>query len=91
MARGDANSEAEIVLKSSGDEVTVSGNATWGGSDPQRVKRGAVHTGELEGTVRPRGQMLAVGYDPDQTGFPPTEDAAVDICAAKLVPGITAG
>jgi len=78
------DSEAENVLKSSGDEVTVSGNATWGGSDPQRVKRGAVHTGELEGTVRPRGQMLAVGYDPDQTGFPPTEDAAADICAAKL-------
>ena len=34
------DSEAEIVLKSGGDEVRVSGIATWGGSDPQRVKTG---------------------------------------------------
>ena len=78
------DSEAEIVLKSDSDEVTVSGNATWGGSDPRRVKRGAVNTGELEGTFKPRGQVLAIGYDPDRSGFPPAEDAAPDICAAKL-------
>jgi hypothetical protein len=78
------DSEAEIILKSSGDEVTVSGNATWGGSDPQRVKRGAVNTGELEGTFRPRGHVLSIGYDPNPSGFPPPEDAAPDICAAKL-------
>ena len=84
MARGGATSEAEIVLKSSGDELTVSGSATWGGSDPQRVKRGAVNTGELEGTFRPRNDVLAIGYDPDRSRFPPPEDAAPDICAAKL-------
>ena len=78
------DSEAEIVLKSHGDEVTVSGNATWGGSDPHRVKIGAINTGELEGTFRPRGQLLAIGYDPDRSGFPPAEEAALDICAAKL-------
>jgi hypothetical protein len=78
------DSEAEIVLKSGGDEVTVSGNATWGDSDTQRVKRGAVHTSELEGTVRPWGRVLAVGYDPERSGFPPAEDAASEVCAAKL-------
>jgi hypothetical protein len=78
------DSEAEIVLKSGGDEVTVSGNATWGGSDPERVKRGAVHVGELEGTGRPRGRVLAVGYDPDRSAFPPDGGAAEDGCAAKL-------
>ena len=78
------DSEAEIVLKSSGDELTVSGSATWGGSDPQRLKRGAVNTGELEGTFRPRNDVLAIGYDPDRSRFPPPEDAAPDICAAKL-------
>jgi hypothetical protein len=76
--------EAEIVLKSGGDEVTVSGSATWGGSDPSRVKRGAVHTGELEGAGRPRGRMLALGYDPDRSVFSPDGDAAQDGCAAKL-------
>jgi hypothetical protein len=78
------DSEAEIVIKSHGDDVTVSGNATWGGSDAQRVKVGAINTGELEGTFRPRGQLLAIGYNPDRSGFPPAEDAAPDICAAKL-------
>jgi hypothetical protein len=76
--------EAEIVLKSGGDEVTVSGNATWGGSDPERVKRGSVHVGELEGTGRPRGRVLAIGYDPDRSVFPPEGAAAEDGCAAKL-------
>jgi hypothetical protein len=78
------DTEAEIVLKAGGDEVSVSGNATWGGSDPQRVKRGAVNTGELEGSFRPRGQVLAIGYDPDRSGFQPTDDTEADICAAKI-------
>ena len=78
------DSEAEIVLKSGGAEVRVSGIATWGGGDPQRVKRGAVNTGELEGTFKPQGQVLAIGYDPGQTDFPPAENAAPEICAAKL-------
>jgi hypothetical protein len=78
------DSEAEIVLKSGGDEVTVSGNATWGGGDPERVKRGAVHVGELEGAGRPRGRVLAIGYDPDRSAFPPDGAAAEDGCAAKL-------
>jgi hypothetical protein len=60
------------------------GSATWGSGDPQHVKRGAVHTGELEGAVRPRGRVLAIGYDPDRSGFPPAEDAASEACAAKL-------
>jgi hypothetical protein len=76
--------EAEIVIKSQGEDVTVAGNATWGGSDPERVKRGAINTGELEGSFRPRGQLLAIGYDPGRSEFPPAEDAAPDICAAKL-------
>jgi hypothetical protein len=78
------DSEAEIVLKSGGDEVRVSSIATWGGSDPQRVKRGTVNTGELQGTFKPRGQVLAIGYDPDRSEFPPADDAASDVCAAKL-------
>ena len=75
---------AEIVLKSDGDEVKVSGTAIWGASDPERVKRGAVHEGELDDSGKPRGQVLAIGYDPDRSGFPPARDAASDGCAAQL-------
>jgi hypothetical protein len=76
--------EAQIVIKSRGDEVEVSGRAMWGSYDPQRVRRGAVHVGELSGTGRPRGQTLAIGYDPERSSFPPGQDQAPDACAAKL-------
>src|SRR5262245_10259374 len=49
--------DAQIVIKSSRDELEVSGNAMWGSRDPQRVKRGAVHVGELSGRGRPRGHV----------------------------------
>src|SRR6266436_2511690 len=39
---------------------------------------------ELEGKGRPRGQTLAIGYDPDRSGFPPGKDEPPDSCAAKL-------
>jgi hypothetical protein len=65
-------------------EVTVAGTATWGGRDPQRVRRGAVNIGELNGTGKPRDQVLAIGYNPDRSEFPPPEDAAPEICAAQL-------
>lgn len=76
--------EARIVIKSHGDEVEVSGSAMWGSYDPERVRRGGVHVGELSGTGRPRGQTLAIGYDPDRSRFPPAQDQAPDACAAKL-------
>jgi hypothetical protein len=76
--------EAQIVIKSRGDEVEVSGSAMWGSYDPERVRRGGVHVGELSGTGRPRGQTLAIGYDPDRSAFPPSQDQAPDACAAKL-------
>jgi hypothetical protein len=76
--------EAQIVIKSDGDEVEVSGSAMWGSYDRERVRRGAVHVGDLEGKGRPRGQTLAIGYDPDQSGFPPEKDGPPDGCAAKL-------
>jgi len=76
--------DASIVIKSSRDELEVSGNATWGSRDPQRVKRGAVHVGELSGRGKPRGQLLALGWDPDRSGFVHPQDQAPDSCAAKL-------
>jgi hypothetical protein len=76
--------EAEIVIKSTQNELDVSGNAMWGSSDRERVKRGAVHVGELSGKGKPRGQMLALGWDPDRSTFSRRKDEAPDDCAAKL-------
>ena len=76
--------EAQIIIKSDGDEVEVAGSAMWGSYDPQRVRRGAVHVGELEGKGRPQGQMLAIGFDPDRSTLPPGGGVPPDNCAAKL-------
>ena len=76
--------EAQIVIASHGDEVEVSGDALWGSYDRQRVRRGAVHVGELSGKGRPRGHALAIGYDPDKSGFPSGKDQPPEDCAAKL-------
>ena len=64
--------EAQIVIKSRQDEVEVSGHALWGSGDRQRVRRGAVRVGEIDGKGRPRGQTLAI------------KNEAWDICNAKL-------
>jgi hypothetical protein len=74
--------EASIRLKSRGGEVEVSSEASWGASDPDRVRRGAVNTGEIAGAGKPRDGILAVGYDPGASGAPPPRDAAD--CAARL-------
>ncbi len=80
----ERDAEAEIEIKSHADDLTVAGTATWGGHDPERVKRGGVHTGELEGGGKPRGPTLAIGYDPDRSSFPSAPDAASDSCSAQL-------
>jgi hypothetical protein len=84
QGKWQADQDREIVVTSNGDEVSVSGTAVWGSHDPERVKRGGVHTGELEGKSRPRAQTLAIGYDPDRVAFPPSPGEAPDACAAQL-------
>ena len=54
------------------ETLTLAGQATYGGRDPERVKRGAVNIGEFEVTARIPGDALAftpsggkaVPYDP---------------------------
>ena len=57
--------EREAVLKlSGGGSLSVSGSATWGGGDPDRVARGAIHTGELDGAMRPIGARATYADGP---------------------------
>lgn len=39
--------------------LKIKGNATWGGQDPDRVRLGAVHVGELDAQTKPDGDMVA--------------------------------
>ena len=43
--------EAEIAIKLKGGALQAEGTATYGASDPDRVKRGAVNVGDFEGAL----------------------------------------
>lgn len=52
--------ESKITIKpGAGDLLTVHGDATYGALDPDRVKRGAVNIGEINGKVAPKGGQIS--------------------------------
>lgn len=77
------SSEAEILIEpEASGKLKISGTATYGGHDPERVKRGAVNVGALEGNVAlPAANMIALGDDYDGSR-PPGGDRSE--CRARL-------
>lgn len=52
--------EADITItKAPGGALRVHGDATWGAGDPERVRNGGVHTGELDGMASIAHDVLA--------------------------------
>lgn len=52
--------EASVTLKPGPKTLlAIHGDATWGAMDPDRVKRGAVNIGEIDGAAAPEGADLA--------------------------------
>lgn len=54
--------ESDVTIKPAAKPgaLSISGDATWGGFDPERVKNGAVNTGEIAGLASPSGPTLAL-------------------------------
>jgi hypothetical protein len=75
--------EAEIRIEPEGaGQLKILGQATYGALDPERVKRGAVNLGQLEGVVRiPKANMMALGEGYEGT-TPPGNDRSE--CRARL-------
>jgi len=60
--------EAEINAKAGKAGVLlIKGEATYGAGDPDRVKRGGVNTGTIEGEVMPAGDSLSFAMTGDAT------------------------
>ena len=52
--------EQDIVIAvTPAGALAIKGDATWGGRDPERVRRGGVNVGDFEATVKPSGDALA--------------------------------
>jgi hypothetical protein len=74
--------EASITIKVEGAALVVRGEATWGAGDPERVKRGAVNTGDIDAAAMPRGNLITIGSDYD--GTDPPDASKHDDCRARL-------
>ena len=68
------DSEAEVILRSHGNELEISGAATW-------IGEATANEGQLTGNAEPRNGSLAIGYDPDKPGSSPLDGPG---CAARL-------
>jgi hypothetical protein len=76
--------EGEITIKAlAGGKLRVDGEATFGARDPERVKRGAVNLGSLEGEAMPKGNTIALGDGHDGTKNPLSLDMGGE-CLARL-------
>jgi hypothetical protein len=60
--------EASITVKAgNAGALRIEGEATFGAGDPDRVKRGAVNSGEIDADVTPSGDRLSFAIDGDAT------------------------
>ncbi|MGY4395232.1 hypothetical protein ACVWZA_000393 [Sphingomonas sp. UYAg733] len=59
--------EASIDIKPTKrpGRLNIDGTASWGTHDPERVERGGIHTGELNGEATPVGDRLSITDGPD--------------------------
>nr|WP_318284424.1 MULTISPECIES: hypothetical protein [unclassified Methylobacterium] len=76
--------EGRIAVKR-GDKpgtLSVTGDATWGMGDPERVKRGGVHLGEIAGTVTPAGD--GASFAMGESGTLPVAKGSADDCKVWL-------
>ena len=81
--RRDRDANIKLTLAAGGQAITVDGDATWGSFDPQRVKRGAVHEGNLDETAVPHGNLIALGQGYDGSSSPLDKTAITD-CLVRL-------
>jgi hypothetical protein len=87
--------EQEIdIKKAAGGAIAIEGNATFGGSDPERVARGAVNVGQISATLTPTNGKVAFSAGPDGEAAPydadPSDDSACRVRLWRLGPYLVA-
>ncbi len=82
LGRWVRDREASITIARKGAMLAVTGEATWGSFDPERVRLGNVRSGDIDAVSAPRGNMVAIG--PGYDGAGPPDLAQNDDCRARL-------
>lgn len=76
--------EADIAIRpgTKAGTLSITGDALWGSLDPERVKRGAVNIGQIEGVVTPKGFQLSFAMG--ENGTLPFEEVDEYGCAVRM-------
>ncbi|GJD64004.1 hypothetical protein [Methylobacterium frigidaeris] len=77
-----AEAQIRVTRGDKADALAVAGYATWGASDPDRVRRGGIHIGEISGTVVPVGD--AVSFAMGENGTLPVQKGGDSDCKVWL-------
>lgn len=84
IGRWQSGSEQSIVIEQvdKAGVLAIKGDATWGASDPERVKRGAINIGSLEGETKVEGAILSFGIG--ENGTLPFDQADEADCKVQM-------
>jgi hypothetical protein len=87
--------EQEIdIKKAAGGAIAIEGNASYGGSDPERVARGAVNVGQISATLTPANGKAAFSAGDDGEAAPydvnPGDDSVCRVRLWRLGPYLVA-
>lgn len=78
--------EQEIdIKKAAGGAIAIEGNASYGGSDPARVARGAVNVGQISATLTPAAGKAAFSASDNGEAAPYDANLGDDsVCRVRL-------
>jgi hypothetical protein len=76
--------EADIAIRpgAKAGTLSITGDALWGSLDPERIKRGAVNIGEIQGVVAPKGFNLSFAMG--ENGTLPFAEVDEYGCAVRM-------
>ncbi|BAQ50188.1 MULTISPECIES: hypothetical protein [Methylobacterium] len=77
-----AEAQIRVTRGDKAGTLAVAGDATWGAGDPERVRRGGIHTGGMSGTVAPVD--AAASFALGETGSLPVQKGADTDCKILL-------
>lgn len=83
LGEWQGNPEQSLTIEQAEDILDITGTASWGMSDPERVERGGINVGEFSASARSKKGRMAftVDYEGEET-LP--YDASSDSCSVRL-------
>lgn len=82
LGHWQSGAEQFITIEQAGNQLEISGEATWGMFDPERVARGGVNVGDFSATARPKKGALSFTAGDGGNTLPYASDS--DSCSIRM-------